>query len=486
MGMGGAFVAIADDAESNYWNPAGLSRSPSNQILFSHNQWFQDIAYESVMGVHQIGANKGIGFNLNLLHVAEMERRYSADDIEPVGTFDALQFSGNIGYSQQFGRFLSLGATVNFLQMQIDNATAMAFGSNLGALLDFESAGLTLGASLRHLGTDAKYLNESFKMPTQVDVGVGYQLIQNMWLVSGDIGMDRDENREYRAGTELNFNLGSNDDAGIAIRSGYKYRSTRAQESSYFAGAGLRITLPEIHVRLDYAFEPFGPLGDTHRVSLGIARPGHPTIDCHAQPESFYPDYEDMPSATVIHIRPKRLKNIRAWRLHIYSDDKQLVENIFRRGQPPAHVALGRTGSVGRSAAGRTLSVSNDDRNRAKADRQIATEFGEFGGTAAGNRMRKQIPTWVTLTDRTAFAADRFSIFNWEERGHFTQNVSSRIGRSRFSIILKPWFGSSKGPDRYRTGSSGMASARMANNWRPDTICIRQPRRTFGTGALRV
>ena len=34
-GMGGAFVAIADDASAAFWNPAGLTQLESNQILIS-------------------------------------------------------------------------------------------------------------------------------------------------------------------------------------------------------------------------------------------------------------------------------------------------------------------------------------------------------------------------------------------------------------------------------------------------------------------
>ena len=35
IGMGGAFVAIADDASAAFWNPAGLTQLTSNEILIS-------------------------------------------------------------------------------------------------------------------------------------------------------------------------------------------------------------------------------------------------------------------------------------------------------------------------------------------------------------------------------------------------------------------------------------------------------------------
>jgi hypothetical protein len=35
IGMGGAFVAVADDASAAFWNPAGLTQLKRNQIFFS-------------------------------------------------------------------------------------------------------------------------------------------------------------------------------------------------------------------------------------------------------------------------------------------------------------------------------------------------------------------------------------------------------------------------------------------------------------------
>ena len=34
LGMGGAFVAVADDATATYWNPAGVATGPTFNLLF--------------------------------------------------------------------------------------------------------------------------------------------------------------------------------------------------------------------------------------------------------------------------------------------------------------------------------------------------------------------------------------------------------------------------------------------------------------------
>src|SRR5882762_4286938 len=42
LGLGGAFVASADDALGVLWNPAGLSRMDQNQLRFETAQLYED------------------------------------------------------------------------------------------------------------------------------------------------------------------------------------------------------------------------------------------------------------------------------------------------------------------------------------------------------------------------------------------------------------------------------------------------------------
>src|SRR5262245_57375127 len=41
IGMGGAFIAIADDASAAYWNPAGLPFLGKHEILYQHSEQFR-------------------------------------------------------------------------------------------------------------------------------------------------------------------------------------------------------------------------------------------------------------------------------------------------------------------------------------------------------------------------------------------------------------------------------------------------------------
>ncbi|RLC41437.1 MAG: hypothetical protein DRH44_07400, partial [Candidatus Coatesbacteria bacterium] len=45
--LGGAYIGLADDVDSIFYNPAGIGLMPSTQLMVMHAQWFQSIKYEN-------------------------------------------------------------------------------------------------------------------------------------------------------------------------------------------------------------------------------------------------------------------------------------------------------------------------------------------------------------------------------------------------------------------------------------------------------
>ena len=46
MGLGSAYVALADDPTASYWNPAGLAAIKNTQVTAMHNEWILDFRQE--------------------------------------------------------------------------------------------------------------------------------------------------------------------------------------------------------------------------------------------------------------------------------------------------------------------------------------------------------------------------------------------------------------------------------------------------------
>ncbi|NIT61128.1 MAG: hypothetical protein GWN00_34470, partial [Aliifodinibius sp.] len=45
--MGGAYVSVCDDANSMFWNPAGMALVTDREIIFNYNGWIADIKHYS-------------------------------------------------------------------------------------------------------------------------------------------------------------------------------------------------------------------------------------------------------------------------------------------------------------------------------------------------------------------------------------------------------------------------------------------------------
>ena len=60
LGMGGAFPAVADDATSPYWNPAGMVYLPYREVILQHSEKFGSLAnHDWASAVFPLGGPAG-------------------------------------------------------------------------------------------------------------------------------------------------------------------------------------------------------------------------------------------------------------------------------------------------------------------------------------------------------------------------------------------------------------------------------------------
>lgn len=71
--MGGAFVAIADDASAAYFNPAGLARV-DRQFQFNHVNWIADVNDDNLTAVLPVTNFGTLALSITALTMGEMEQ----------------------------------------------------------------------------------------------------------------------------------------------------------------------------------------------------------------------------------------------------------------------------------------------------------------------------------------------------------------------------------------------------------------------------
>src|SRR5689334_19512550 len=121
VGMGGAFVAVADDPSAMYWNPGGIARLGQSEALFSHAAWVAGMSFNYggvILPVENVGV---FGVNVTSLSMDEMERTTVE---QPEGTgqlFSAGSFAVGVSYARNLTDWFSIGTNVKYINEHIWN-----------------------------------------------------------------------------------------------------------------------------------------------------------------------------------------------------------------------------------------------------------------------------------------------------------------------------------------------------------------------------
>lgn len=279
VGMGGAYTALANDANALLYNPAGLGRIGANEVTFMENRYVRGVSQE------YLGFASKLGFGLNLNHLSFGEiPRTTVSDPDGSGSFGIRDLALGLGYGRTVRPGLSLGAGAKYIRESIDDVSASGYALDLGALYSMPGiSGLTLGLAVQNIGPAVKFHNAEENLPLNARLGAAYKL-KNLYLPTTfafDVTKERSESPLFFIGTEV---LAANT---MPIRLGFNTRND--------AGTGVTFGLGWIYrrFRLNYAFMPLGELGASHRFSVTVKFIGPPPLPPTF--ESTQPDHIAIP-----------------------------------------------------------------------------------------------------------------------------------------------------------------------------------------------
>ena len=304
LAMGGAYVAVANDATANYWNPAGLSLLSQPEVSITHVTMFDALAnYDALTLSMPVGHGFGLGLSWLRLGIDGIPRYgelqgTSAERIgqahpewrstgQPDGYFSDTEQAYIFSFGKRFdfdvymGGGLtpvviplefSVGASGKYLSHSLDNRTGRGQGIDLGALLRISFTSQTEQVSARFLSVGFQLQNLATKLAWDTETpegtssnyedqvaknlrfGLAYSQAISAFSSAITLAFELDEqyDQELRYGGEYSFK------DMIFLRGG-------ADVGDFTAGAGLKMYM----VRLDYAFVGY-ELGNTHRLSAAV------------------------------------------------------------------------------------------------------------------------------------------------------------------------------------------------------------------------
>ena len=111
LGLGGAFTAIADDATSTIWNPAGLPAVDDLTVTLSSTQLSLDRKHNFIGLIKKVG-NGGLGLAVVSAGVDDIPSRNAND--QAGGSFNYSSNAYSLSYGHNLGA-VSVGASARML-----------------------------------------------------------------------------------------------------------------------------------------------------------------------------------------------------------------------------------------------------------------------------------------------------------------------------------------------------------------------------------
>ena len=153
LAMGGAYVSVADDANSMYWNPAGMTRITHPQVQTYYAPWLVETQFYYGSSVIPMGVYGEIGFSYTAVTMDEMMVR-TVEDPEPDEygqKFDAGNLALGVAYSKKLTDRFSFGFQTKFIQERIWQMLANGIAIDIGTLFK-TSNDINIGMSVSNFG----------------------------------------------------------------------------------------------------------------------------------------------------------------------------------------------------------------------------------------------------------------------------------------------------------------------------------------------
>lgn len=281
LGMGQAFTALSDDESALYYNPGGLTQMRRPGVGFAwrvmpdldRRQGYATAAFplreQASLGVSWV--HSGVG------DIVERNSQGAAGE-----TFSFAENFFTLTFAKQFGRVVSLGGSIHYVNQALFNISAGGIGLSAGVHARFDREArrqyssflqrLTLGAAVQHIGMSLRFNSDEYyeprgqqgrdtteSFPLVVRGGASYRLLsERQLLVSVDGSWVEDQHARLYAGAEWKLQ------SILFLRAGLA-------DLEPSLGFGLHPTWGGRVIHLDYAFvaNPAGIDAD-HVLSLGV------------------------------------------------------------------------------------------------------------------------------------------------------------------------------------------------------------------------
>lgn len=284
--LGGSLTAIDGKSDALFNNPASMGFNTNLlNVSFSLNKWIADITHQSIsLSVRPANGVYGeFGISLQLVDYGEIkgtEIAANEDGYIDIGIIKPSAIAMGLGYSKLISDQFSVGGQIKWVRQSLGESLGLLADSSIGRVannlsvfaFDFGTLFKTgfksfaFGMSVRNLSTQTKFVQELFQLPLEFTIGVSMDLLDFVTFNREDhsfvILVDAMNYRSHAS--QVSFGIDYSFLKTFSLRGSY---ITENDENQFNFGVGVTT----YGITFDYAYSPYGLLGNINRLSVRYA-----------------------------------------------------------------------------------------------------------------------------------------------------------------------------------------------------------------------
>lgn len=247
LGMGGAHIAVAEDASVIYYNPAGLGQIERFSLVSLYTNQYGALNFLTLGAAYQ-------NFGAGMLRLSASGIEETGEYGDEIGTFSVAETALLLGYGRTITDGLSLGGSFKYYGQDLPENKGRGFTADLGILYTLPEGKGSVGFVGRNLFGKVKYSSEAeAEFNRSFGLGLAYRPMDEL-LLAADAVIEQDFSARFGAEYTLR--------SGIALRAG----AALGDDTSLTLGAGFAVS----DFKIDYAYQYNRVLPDSHRLSLRL------------------------------------------------------------------------------------------------------------------------------------------------------------------------------------------------------------------------
>lgn len=282
-GLGNAYISICDDAESIFYNPAGLAGLSSGYSAFiSQTQWLADINYTAGAIATSLGNLGTIGLSVLSVDYGDIQGALpveGGEGYELTGNVNIGAYAFGLAYARQISNQFYMGGLLQYAGQQLgsnnlasetveNKANKITLNFGVKYITNFKKFNFAM--SIRNFSTEVKYEEYNSQMPMVFMVGAGIDLLEFVepnhdgepFMLSAEFLHPNNYTERVNVGGEYTLS------GLIAFRAGYEFNRDLA---GFSAGFGILPHFGGNSFAINYSYSSLDVFDDVNRFSINVA-----------------------------------------------------------------------------------------------------------------------------------------------------------------------------------------------------------------------